>query len=279
MSSERKTSFRARSIDACLLVAVLATLWHIATASSASQALRRNDQPIGPMMDVGVRVPSAELWESSDIGRTAILVLDIACPTCLASRPFYRELGRVVADTPGTRLIVLSESPIPAVRKWLDEGGIGGRVVRVPSRKALGILSTPTLLLANSEGLVTDISIGMLNQADSARFKARLRGDIEAQPLRLPYSLREVSVSEQPNTDAWIGPQLVDTRDRAAFVREHSPGAVNIPDDELALRAPAELRRSQSLFVDCRYGDQAECRLTAGRLVRQGFATVTVVLR
>lgn len=230
-------------------------------------------------MDVGVRVPNAELWLGSDIERTAILVLDIACHACLASRPFHRELGRIVADTRSTQLIVLSENPIPVVRQWLDEGGIAGRAVRIPSRKALGILATPMLLLANSEGLVTDISIGTLNQADSARFEARLRGDIEAQPLVLPYSLREASVSEQPHTDTWIGPQLVDTRERLDFAREHSPGAVNIPDDELAVRAPAELRRSQPVFVDCRYGDQAECRLAAGRLVRQGFASVTVVLR
>jgi rhodanese-related sulfurtransferase len=279
MSRERLAWRRARIVDACLLLAVLATLWHVAIRSSASPAPRDDDARVGPLTDVGVRAPHAELWTSRDIERTAVLVLDTACPACLASRPLYRELGRIAADTPGTRLIVVSETPIPAVRQWLDEGGVQGRVVRTPSRKALGILSTPTLLLANSEGIVTDISVGMLNQADTARFKARLRGDTQAQPLRLPYSLREASASARPDTNAWIGSQLLDTRTSDEFARAHSPGALNIPEDQLPIRASTQLQRSQPLFLDCRYGERTKCRLTAGQLARQGFADVTVVLR
>lgn len=275
MSTQRNTLLSRRVIDACLLVAVLGTLWHIA----ASRVLGQNDEPIGPIMNAGVRVPIPELWESAGAERTAILVLDLDCAASLPSRPFYGELSRVVADTPGSRLLVLSESPIPVVRKWLDEGGVAGRVVRIPSRKTLGILATPTLLLANSEGVVTDISIGMGGRADSDRFKARLRGESDLQPVRLPYSVTEVSVRRQPDVDRWIGPQLIDVRDTTAFARAHSAGALNIPERELKVRARTELRRSLPVFIDCRYSNQAECRVTGAWLGSQGFSSVTVVLQ
>lgn len=278
MSNESKTSVGARALNACLLAALLGTLWHLAVASSASQALEQNDRPIGPLMDAGVRIQLNELWTSSNSQRTVVLVLDLGCGACLASREFYGELDRIVGDTPGTRLVILTENPIPAVRKWLDEGGIGGRVVRIPSRMALGILATPTLLLANSDGVVTDISIGILDRADSAHFKSRLRADVEAPPLLLPYSLKEASLDEYSDVATLAGAQLLDTRDRAGFKREHSPRAVNIPADELEVRAHIELNTSRPVFIDCRYDEQAQCRLVGARLVRQGFTTVTVLL-
>jgi hypothetical protein len=52
-----------------------------------------------------------------------------------------------------------------------------------------------------------------------------------------------------------------------------------IPEDQLPIRASAQLQRAQPLFLDCRYGEQAMCRLTAGQLARQGFADATVMLR
>ena len=279
MSGASKTSVSVWTVNACLLVAVVGTLWHFAVVSSPSQAFEQNDESIGPLMDAGVRIPIAELWKSSEIERTAVLLLDIGCWACLASRPFYGELDRIVADTPGTRLVILSNNPIPAVRKWLDEGGIRGRVVQIPSLMALGVLETPTLLLATSDGVVTDVSFGLLDEAGSANFKARLRGDVEAQPLVLPYSFKEASVSERPDVDNLAGIQLLDTRDRRDFEREYSAKAVNIPKDELAVRALVELSTSRPVFIDCRYDDRTQCRLAGGRLVRQGFASVTVLLR
>lgn len=279
MSRLRLTSSRGRILDACLLAAIVATLWHVAAASPAPEPRPPKGEPLGPMLDAGVRVPIPELWENTSLQRTAILIMDVACPACMLSRPFYRDLDRLVGETPGTRLVILSENPIPIVRTWLEEGGIGGRIVRIPSRRAFGIMATPTLLLADREGVVTDISIGILNRADSDRLNARLRGDTRTQPLRLPYSFSEVSVSARPGLESAIGSQLVDTRDRVQFAKEHSPAAVNIPDDELEVRAAAELRQSLAVFIDCRYADPAECRLAGLRLGRQGFSTITSVLR
>jgi TonB family protein len=54
---------------------------------------------------------------------------------------------------------------------------------------------------------------------------------------------------------------LLDVRDRDAFRRVHRDGAVNIPLDELSIRAPIELRAFSHVIVDCSQGDESRCRL------------------
>jgi len=63
------------------------------------------------------------------------------------------------------------------------------------SRKALGFLGTPTLMLTQASGVISDIAFGALGESRAAQFKAKLRGETSAQPLRLPFSIKELSTS------------------------------------------------------------------------------------
>ena len=278
-SSSNAKSLRARWLDVCLGVALLATLWNVSTVWLPSVRRVEGKEPLGPLINLGLPVPIPGLWANSKFERTAILMLDVNCPACLLSRPFYKELGGVVAQKRQSRFVVLTEDPIEVARKWLNEGDVQGRIVRIRSRKTLGFVGTPTLVLADAKGVVTDMVFGALGEAEGERFKARLRGDHDTEPLRLPYTITEVSAREHPEIGTRGVAQLIDTRDRTAFVGEHALSAVNIPRDELVARAPAELRKSLPVAVDCRYGEQAECRVIAAVLGDLGFATVIVVLR
>jgi 3-mercaptopyruvate sulfurtransferase SseA len=66
---------------------------------------------------------------------------------------------------------------------------------------------------------------------------------------------------------------------RGAFKRGHWPGAVNIPFDELAVRAGPELPRDRRIVIDCTQEDIWLCRLGGGRLVEQKFPNVLVLVR
>lgn len=265
--------------DLCLAFAGLATAWHVLAAWPGAQSGGPDEGPLAPVIDVGVQVPIGNLWTANSFERTAILMLDTDCPACLANRSLYRDLGRVVAETPRARFVVLTEYPVRAARQWLEDGGAGGAdIVRVRSRKTLGFLGTPTLLLADARGVVTDVAFGALGEERAERFKSRLRGDKDVEPLRLPFAISEVSATERPDVGAWPGTQLIDTRDRQAFAREHSQLAVNIPEDELAVRSQAELNKALPVFVDCRYDDQGRCRALAFVLGDVGFASIVVVL-
>jgi TonB family protein len=61
---------------------------------------------------------------------------------------------------------------------------------------------------------------------------------------------------------------VLDVRERDEFARRHSPGAINIPRNELAIRAYIELDRNQPVVVDCSFTETVLCNSAAGVLRR-----------
>lgn len=68
-------------------------------------------------------------------------------------------------------------------------------------------------------------------------------------------------------------PVFVDIRDRDDYVREHSPGSINIPVAELATRAPEELSPEQFVVILCPSRRWGFCRNVA-RQALAGFEHV-----
>jgi hypothetical protein len=64
-------------------------------------------------------------------------------------------------------------------------------------------------------------------------------------------------------------PILLDIRERDDFRREHRPGAVNIPRNELAIRAYIELEPTRPVVIDCTFTETSTCH-SAARLLRRG---------
>jgi TonB family protein len=72
---------------------------------------------------------------------------------------------------------------------------------------------------------------------------------------------------------------VVDIGSREAFGRGHWPGAVNIPWDELRVRAGPELPRARTVVIDCTQEDLAICRFAGGYVTEQGFGDVVLLVR
>ena len=71
---------------------------------------------------------------------------------------------------------------------------------------------------------------------------------------------------------------VLDVRDRAEYGLNHNRRAMNIPADELGIRARVEMAASDKLFVDCRVGSLRDCRDAARGLVLDGFTHVKVIV-
>lgn len=54
---------------------------------------------------------------------------------------------------------------------------------------------------------------------------------------------------------------LLDIRPRAAFFKAHIPGAINIPLDELRIRAERELPKSRRILIFCDFSEGCDRRL------------------
>jgi rhodanese-related sulfurtransferase len=59
---------------------------------------------------------------------------------------------------------------------------------------------------------------------------------------------------------------ILDPRERDAFRRGHRDGAINIPGDELPVRARIELPLDKAVIVDCSHADEISCIIGATRL-------------
>lgn len=64
---------------------------------------------------------------------------------------------------------------------------------------------------------------------------------------------------------------LVDVRNREPFTRSHAAGAVNMPGDEIHVRARAELDPRNPIVVDCSQDELTWCRAGAADFRKRGF--------
>ena len=70
---------------------------------------------------------------------------------------------------------------------------------------------------------------------------------------------------------------VLDVGERDAFRRGHRPGAINIPYDELGVRATYELDAKKLHVVDCTRDEREICNIAHGFLSEKGFKVAILV--
>jgi rhodanese-related sulfurtransferase len=100
-----------------------------------------------------------------------------------------------------------------------------------------------------------------------------------------PTALREpVAAAEEVGETALArhlasgGAVLLDVRDREPFAASARPDAINIPLEELMVRAGAELSRQSAVVIDCSRTETFRCYAGADALRRRGFEQVSIYL-
>ena len=74
-------------------------------------------------------------------------------------------------------------------------------------------------------------------------------------------------------------PTVIDIGDRDAFKRGHRPGAINIPEDELILRARMELDPKKTYVIDCTQEERLRCGIAHDALKDLGIIHVALLVR
>jgi len=93
-----------------------------------------------------------------------------------------------------------------------------------------------------------------------------------------------VSAPEIPHAElntliARTSPVLLDVGEREAFKRGHLAGAINIPVDELTVRARMELDPKKPHVIDCTQEERPRCDRAVATLRRFGFSDLTLLVR
>lgn len=106
-----------------------------------------------------IKIPGVDL---SSYPKTLIIALQKGCHFCTSSAPFYKSLIENVQDKNIKLVAVLPDSPEEA-RDYLDKMGLTSLEIKQFSFSNLRVRGTPTLILINAKGEVTNSWVGKLN--------------------------------------------------------------------------------------------------------------------
>lgn len=105
--------------------------------------------------------------------KTVILYLSTTCRYCNESVTFYQRLVKENAGNK-VKLVAVFPQPLNESREYLGSNEISVDRLFSDSLKSIGVTATPTLLLVNGEGIVTDHWRGKLTKDTEEEVISRL---------------------------------------------------------------------------------------------------------
>lgn len=106
-----------------------------------------------------VSLPNIE-WAKNN--QTLLVVLQKGCHFCSESAQFYQRLVHETAGRKDVQLIAVLPQDVSEGKKYLNDLNVPIYEVRQVSLSSLSVGGTPTLILVNSAGIVTDSWVGKL---------------------------------------------------------------------------------------------------------------------
>jgi rhodanese-related sulfurtransferase len=265
----------SRVVDVIIALTAIFTLTRYVVSTRAADTARAD---VSPPVQPGqpLRLEGVE-WSAAD--HTVVVLVSPTCPACNASSAFFQRLTQAVRATPKARLAFIAAEPILDVEAWLQQRNISAQaVIHVSKPVSLGFFIVPSLVIVDSRGIVTDLMANRLTDGEQARVLARVT-DPASPALNNAVAARELSKTDFEHLIASERPIVLDVRDRDSFHRASRPGAVNIPLDELALRAPFELANRTAVAIDCDGVPILSCRQAAMVLTDDGGRPVWLLPR
>jgi hypothetical protein len=168
-----------RLIDAGIVIVALLVGFYVGRSSSASPAPVRTAatprdarsllaDPIGR----NIALPGVDFRKNQ---RTLVLALQTTCRFCTESGSFYQRLVRERVQFGGTRLVAVLPQTVEDSQAYLSNLGVAVDDVIQGSLLNIGVSGTPTLLLVNGSGVVTEAWSRKLHPAVEEAVLARLR--------------------------------------------------------------------------------------------------------
>ena len=130
--------------------------------------------PDTPQSNVGAKLslPGVD-WSQNN--KNVVLVLSDTCKYCTESAPFYQRLVQERAQRQSFRLTAGFPQSVGEGRKYLNGLGVAIDDVVELSPTAIRIRGTPTILLVNNAGVVTEEWLGKLPPEKETEVLSRLQ--------------------------------------------------------------------------------------------------------
>lgn len=138
--------------------------WLPPSTQGTAQASPSNPSTKGVQTGTRITLPGID-WRKSS--RTLLLVLSTNCRFCTESAPFYVKLQDQKSSD--VRIVAVLPQPIADAKTYLDKLGVRVSEVAQSDLRSVGVSGTPTVLMINKEGVVTDSWVGKLSDDAAAR--------------------------------------------------------------------------------------------------------------
>jgi rhodanese-related sulfurtransferase len=143
-------------------------------------------------------------------------------------------------------------------------------------------VGTPTAVLVNDEGIVTNLWHGTLTEPQQSEVLRALQIRVDSTALKsvgsATPSLESIDELEiQRLKEAGQSVAVLDLRDRQKYSAGHPAGAQNIPMDELAVRAVNELVTSDLIVLFGGEASEKMCAAAAQMLHNDGFKQLRIL--
>lgn len=123
---------------------------------------------------VGTRVSLPDVdWSQSD--RNVVLILNKDCRFCTESASFYQRIVTETKNLQAVRLVAALPHELAESSRYLSSLQVGIAEIRQADPISLGVRGTPTLLLVNKAGLITDIWSGKVPPDKEAEVLSRIQ--------------------------------------------------------------------------------------------------------
>ena len=210
--------------------------------------------------------------------QTLLLFLSTECHFCSESAPFYQRLVQATIGRRDLHLVAVLPQEVNRSQEYLKELGLSIEVVKQASFKSIGVRATPTLILVDSAGVVTDSWVGRLASGQESEVLSRLQVDGGGQVTAANNPKTSIEPVELKRAlDGGNHIVVLDVRDREDYAQGHIPGSRNIPFDELDVRAGNELSGSDLIVIYCRCADDGLSKMASESLRRQSFRQAMVL--
>ncbi|HEY0048756.1 MAG TPA: hypothetical protein VGB68_05690 [Pyrinomonadaceae bacterium] len=140
-------------VVAVLLVGVIAQKYFFGSSNDSNAPTR-----VQPTVGTKINVPEVDL---SAQPKTLVLVLQKGCRYCTESAAFYKRLQENTQNK-NIKLVAVLPGKIEESAAYLSELGIANMEVKQSPLNNLQTSGTPTLILTNDKGEVTNFWIGKL---------------------------------------------------------------------------------------------------------------------
>jgi hypothetical protein len=107
--------------------------------------------------------------------KTVLLALSKGCHFCSESAPFYQRVVGDVEQDATTQLFFLFPHSADDGKKYLNDLNIKSDQIRQVSFGSLEVTGTPTLILTDKSGVVTDVWVGKLQPSQEEDVLAKVK--------------------------------------------------------------------------------------------------------